>query len=84
MQSLNQINYNLFEFNAATKTFTGSLSELKKQNITYENLRLPGDVFGFEVKGLTKNILFTFKNKTNDSWLFESIDGSSFYAVIKP
>jgi hypothetical protein len=81
------LNYESFYFDTVKKTFYIPLSALRQQGINFRDLRLPGDVFGFYIKGIGKDLTFFYSNNICDEkqhigWLFTDISTTPCSAVL--
>lgn len=81
------LRYEPFYFDSVFKTFYIPLSTLQEAGIEFRDLRLPGDVFGFNIRGIKGNLTFFYntnyyKDNQCAGWLFATLDPSPCSAVL--
>jgi hypothetical protein len=81
------LNYESFYFDTILKTFYIPLSALRQTGVNFRDLRLPGDVFGFNIRGIGNDLVFFYSRNLCDSnqhigWLFTNISTTPCSAIL--
>lgn len=76
-----------FYFDSFTKVFYIPLTALQSAGIEFKDLRLPGDIFGFNIKGIKNNLIFFYnsnfyKDQQHIGWLFTTVDTAPCSALL--
>jgi len=81
------LDYQAFYYDTVLKTFFIPLSTLQQSGIDFKDLRLPGDIFGFNIKGIANTLTFFYNNNVYEQekhigWNFSTIAPISCSAIL--